>query len=277
MRSFFLFIIRHYAVFLFGLLELISLYFVFTYNNFHNTFFINSANGVSGNVLNTYGNFQEYFSLKEVNDSLMHENALLREQLLLSAIPDSSSVLVKDSLGQPLYSYIPAEVIGNSFTEPNNYITLNKGSNDGIRENMGVITSSGIVGRVVKVSPKFSVVMSVLHSQFVSRVAVQKNNSQGRLTWEGKSPTHISVIQVSEPGTLNKGDSVVTTKISPMFPPDIMVGTVESFGKDPGSNYYTLNVRLSTKFSSLQFVYVVNELLQKERTDLENSATDAGN
>ena len=111
MRSFFLFIIRHYAVFLFGLLELISLYFVFTYNNFHNTFFINSANGVSGNVLNTYGNFQEYFSLKEVNDSLMHENALLREQLLLSAVPDSSSVLVKDSLGQPLYSYIPAEVI----------------------------------------------------------------------------------------------------------------------------------------------------------------------
>lgn len=277
MRSFLLFIIRHNAIFLFALLEIIALYFVFTYNNFHNTYFINSANGITGNVLNTYGNFEEYFSLKEVNDSLMLENALLRQKLLNEALPDSNSVIVKDSIGQPLYSYIPAEVIGNSFTEPNNYITLNKGSSDGIRENMGVITSSGIVGRVVKVSPNFSVVMSVLHSQFVSRVAVQKNNAQGRLTWEGKSPTHISVIQVSEPGTIVKGDTVITTKISPMFPPDILVGTIESFGKDAGSNYFTLNVRLSTKFSSLQFVYVVNDLLQKERIDLENKALDAGN
>lgn len=277
MRSFFLFIIRHYAIFMFLLLEGIAMYFVFTYNNFQNTFFINSANSVTGNVLNTYGNFQEYFELREVNDSLMQENATLRQQLNIGLLHDSTDIVVKDSLGKPLYSYIPAEVIGNSYTEPNNYITLNKGSNHGIKENMGVITSSGVVGRVVKVSPNFSVVMSVLHSQFVSRVAVKKNNSQGRLTWTGKDPTHINIIQVSEPGNLIKGDSVITTKISPMFPSDIMVGTIEDFGKSQGSNYYTLNVKLSTNFSALQFVYVVNELMQKEREELEGKIIDAGN
>ena len=277
MRSFFLFIIRHYAIFMFLFLELLSFYFIVTHNSYQQTYFINTANTLSGNVLNSYGNFQEYFSLREVNDSLMHENAMLREQLLLSQIADTVNHTVNDSTGKPLYSYIPAEVIGNTFTEANNYITLNKGSSDGIQVNMGVITSGGIVGRVVKVSPNFSVVMSVLHTQFVSRVAVKRSNAQGRLTWDGKRPTHIDVIQVSEPGTIKKGDSIITTKVSPMFPPDIMVGTLESIGKDPGSNYYTLDVKLSTNFSSLKYVYVVNEIISKERNDLENQIQDAGN
>ncbi len=276
MRSFFLFIIRHYAVFLFLLLELISFYFVFTYNNFHRTFFVNSANRVTGNVLNTYGNFEAYFDLREVNDSLETENARLRESLAESNKIDTSYThLVADSLGKKLYSYIPAVVIGNSFTEPNNYITLNKGSAHGIHENMGVITSSGIVGRVVKVSENFSVVMSVLHTQFVSRVAVKNSNAQGRLVWDGKFPTLASVIQVSEPGQLQKGDSIITSVVSPMFPPNLMVGTLEDYGKDPGSNYYKLNIRLSTRFSALKYVYVVNEIMKDERESVENEVLNA--
>lgn len=277
MRSFFLFLIRHYVTFLFLLLELISFYLIFTFNSFHNTYFVNSANTLSGNVLNTYGNFQEYFSLREVNDSLMAENSLLREHLLLAEISDTARNVAIDTLGNPLYSYITAEVIGNTYTEANNYITLNKGSEHGIAVNMGVITSNGIVGRVVKVSPNFSVVMSVLHSQFVSRVAVKRTNAQGRLKWDGRSPTHIDIIEVSEPGKLHKGDTITTTRVSPMFPPDIPVGTLIDYGKDPGSNYYTLDVKLSTNFSALRYVYVVNELMSAERNALEGQIEDAGN
>ncbi|MBK8344897.1 MAG: rod shape-determining protein MreC [Bacteroidetes bacterium] len=277
MRSFFLFIIRHYAVFLFLLLEFISLYFVFTYNSFHNTLFINSANSATGNVLNTYGNFQDYFALREVNDSLMKENALLRQQLFLDDLPDTSASVNRDTSGKPLFTYIPAEVIGNSFTEPNNYITLNKGSLDGIEINRGVITSSGIVGKVVKVSPNYSVVMSVLHSQFGAPVIIKGNNVLGRVAWEGKSPTHINVIEVSEPGKLEKGDTIETAATSKIFPPGIMVGTIEEFGKKPGSNYYTLDVKLATSFSSLKFVYVVVDPMWTEKETLENSVIDAGN
>jgi rod shape-determining protein MreC len=277
MRSFFLFIIRHYAIFLFLLLEFIALYFVFTYNSFHNTLFINSANSVTGNVLNTYGNFQEYFTLKEVNDSLMSENAALRKQLYYNNQNDSATLVVTDSSGEPLYTYTPAEVVGNSYTEPNNYVTLNKGSNHGIHVNDAVITSSGMVGRVIKVSPNFSVVMSVLHSQFRGRVAVTRNNAEGRIVWEGISPTHVNVVEVSEPGTLMKGDTVTTTATSERFPPGIMLGVIESYGKDPGSNYYTLKVKLSTNFSSLHYVYVVNKVMKEEQEDLENQARDANN
>lgn len=278
MRSFFLFIIRHYTVFLFLLLEFISLYFVFTYNNFHRTFFINSANGVTGNVLNTYGNFQDYFALREVNDSLLLENSRLRGQLAESNLTDTSNIyVVNDSSGKQLYYYIPADVIGNSISEANNFITLNKGSNHGIKENWGVITSSGMVGKIVKVSPNFSVAMSVLNSQFRSPVVVKKNNAEGRLIWEGKSPTHVSMIEVSEPGQLAKGDTIITSQNSDVFPPNIMVGILEDFGKDQGSNYFRLNVKLSTNFNALKYVYVVNETMRDERESLINEVKNADN
>ncbi|MFI5171892.1 MAG: rod shape-determining protein MreC [Chitinophagales bacterium] len=276
MRSFFLFIIRYYAIFLFLLLELISLYFVFTYNNFHRTYFINSANTITGNVLNTYGNFQTYFTLREVNDSLLNENALLRQQIVESVKLDTNALTgFKDSSGVQLYNYISAEVIGNSISEPNNYITLDRGSNSGIEVNWGVITSSGIVGKVVKVSPNFCVVMSVLNSQFKSPVAIKKNNAGGRILWEGKSPTHVSIIEVSEPGRLMQGDTIIST--STRYPPGTMIGTLQKYGKEPGSNYYKLDVKLSTNFNSLKYVYVVNELMKLERETLENEVINADN
>ena len=276
MRSFFLFIIRNCAVFLFLLLEFISLYFVFTYNDFHKTYFINSANQVTGNVLNTYGNFEAYFDLKQVNDSLVNENARLRKSLKESLDLDTAHMFtVSDSTGRQLFTYIPAMVIGNSFTEPNNYITLDKGSDDGIRVDMGVITSNGIVGIVVKVSPHFSVVMSVLHSEFTSNVAIRKNNAQGRLRWDGKYAGTANVVDVAEPGTLQKGDTIVTSTNSKIFPANQMVGTIESYGKNPGSNYYNLQIHLSTGFSSLKYVYVVNINRKSERDAIENEVNNA--
>ncbi len=278
MRSFFLFIIRNYAVFLFILFELISFWLIFSFNSFHNTWFFNSANKVTGNVLNTYGSLTTYFTLSEVNDSLMLENAKLRSQLNHTRLFDTTSTItVRDTSGLRLYTYIPAEIISNSFTEPNNYLTLNKGTLEGINKNMGVITSNGIVGRVVAASENFSVIMSVLHSKFSSRVAVKRNNAQGRVVWDGKVPTHVRVIEVSEPGQLLLGDTIITTPASPLYPPDILVGTLQEYGKDEGSNFYTLDVKLSTNFGNLRYVYVVNNILKAERDSLEIQTIDAGN
>ena len=222
MRSFLEFILRNYAVIIFLLLEGVSLYFVFTFNKFHQTFFVNTANSVSGNVLNKYHNFESYFELDEINDSLIAENARLREMLEGSYAIDTSKIYIaKDSLGIQLYTYIPAEVISNSYTQVNNYITLDKGSNHGIQKNWGVITSNGIVGRVVNVSPNFSVVMSVLHSRFRASVAIKRNNVEGRLLWDINDPTRIHMVEVSEQGFPTIGDTIVTTRKSTMYPPEL--------------------------------------------------------
>ena len=276
MRSFIQFILRNYAIILFILLEGVSFFLIFSYNKFHQTFFINSANAITGNVNSTYGNFKNYFSLAEANDSLVNENARLRSMLEGSYVIDTTrAYIMKDSLGKQLYSYIPAVVISNSFTETNNYITLDRGSNHGITKNMGVITSSGIAGNVIKVSPNFSVVMSVLHSRFKASVAIKRNNTQGRLLWDIKDPSRIHMVEVSEQGFPSIGDTVVTTRASEIFPPGIMVGTIVDFGKEAGNNYYTLDIKLSTDFSSLQYVYVVNDLMRPEIDSLQNEVINA--
>ncbi len=276
MRSFIQFIFRYYAVILFILLEGISFYFVFTYNQFHHTFFVNSANNVSGNVLNTYGNFKTYFSLDKVNDSLITENARLRSMLDESYLIDTSHAsIMRDSLGRQIYAYIAAEVISNSYTEINNYITIDRGSNHGVEKNMGVISSSGIAGQVIKVSPNFSVVMSVLHSRFKASVAVNRNNTQGRLLWDINDPARVHMVEVSEQGFPKVGDTIVTTRSSEIFPPGIIVGMIESFGKEAGTNYYTLDIKLSTDFSSLQYVYVVEDKMRAEIDSLQNEVINA--
>jgi len=275
MRSFIQFLLRNYAVIIFILLEATSFYFVFNFNDFQHTFFVNTANDVSGNVLNTYGNFKTYFSLDKVNDSLMTENARLRAQLEQSMTYDTvHTYVMRDSRGKQLYTYIPAEVIANSYTEPNNYITLNRGSNHGLEKNMGVIASNGIVGRVVKVSPNFSVVMSMLHSRFKASVVIKRNNTQGRLLWDLKDPSMIHMVEVSEQGFPALGDTIITSG-STMFPSGIFVGTISNFGKAAGVNFYTLDIKLATDFTSLKYVYVVNDHMSTERDSLQNEVINA--
>lgn len=275
MRSFFLFIIHNYAIFLFILLELLSLGLVFRFDAYHRTWFINSANGVTGNVLNTYGSFRNYFVLRQVNDSLVKENARLREALHPAA-DDTTHTIVRSASGAVLYTYVPAVVISNSITEPNNYMTIDKGSADGIHRDMGVISSSGIAGKVIATSPHFSLVMSVLNSDFACPVAVKKNNEQGKFRWSGKDPQMIQMVNVSEPGALAPGDTIVTTPASSVFPPDIVIGTLVNYGKDPGKNFYTLDIRLATKMSNIRYVYVVDYLASDElnslRKDLPNAS-----
>lgn len=278
MRNFLQFLLRNHILILFILFELTSFWLVFSNNIYHNTYFINTANNISGDVLNTYGNLTNYFYLKQVNDSLMHENIALREQLDAYTFQDSTTTIpVNDSTGKLLYTYIPAMVINNNFTNPNNYITLNKGAKDGIAKDMGVITSNGIVGIVKSVSENYSLVLSVLHGDYSTRVAVKRNNAQGRLQWIYGDPNLATIVDVSEPGLLYEGDSIVTTEFSMAYPPGHPVGILKSFGREEGSVFYTLNIQLSTNFSTLKYVYVINFLRKEERETLENQATDAGN
>ncbi len=278
MRNFLQFLLRNHVLILFIVLEFASFWLIFSNNLYHNTYFINTANTVTGDVLNTYGNLTNYFYLKQVNDSLMRENVELREQLDLITFRDSTKVIaVSDSMGDVLYTYIPAMVINNSFTEPNNYITLNKGAKDGVKKDMGVITSNGIVGIVKSVSENYSVVLSVLHGDYSTRVAVKRLNAQGRLQWVYGNPKMANVVEVSEPGLLYEGDSIVTTEFSMVYPPGHLVGILKSFGREPGNVFYTLDIELSTNFSTLKYVYIVNFLRKEEREQLETEATHDGN
>jgi rod shape-determining protein MreC len=272
------FLRRFYFVVLFVGLEIISLVFVFTDNYYHEAGYFNSSNKIAGDVYGAYSGVTSYFSLKNVNHQLAEENIQLLN--LVSAANDTSThkkVLKANPYGEQ-YSFILAEVIDNSTNLPNNYLTLNAGSQDGIGEGMGVISPSGIVGIVVKVSTHYSVVMSLLHKKALVSAMFKKSGTFGTLSWGDKMDSRFaSLAQIPMSEKVKVGDTIVTSGYSNVFPKGIMVGTVDEFKAIPELYFYAVRVKLSTDFSKLKYVYVVSDIKKAEKDALEQDAQNSLN
>lgn len=241
---------------------------------------MSSANAISGLAYKKQNDVAYYFGLRTMNDSLLNENAKLRAALALyqsvDKVKDSAShVAIKSddtnahTIKYADYVFHTARVINNSVSVANNYITINRGSSDGIAKNMAVITGSGIVGRVIHVSSHYASVLSVLSvKQKVS--AKLKDGTIGYLTWQGTNPGVMQVEDIPQQIRIKNGDSVFTTNYS-FFPSDVLIGTVFKTVAIKKNNQQILYIRPSTNFSNLQYVYVVENKMMEERLRLEDS------
>ncbi|MDQ3047717.1 MAG: rod shape-determining protein MreC [Bacteroidota bacterium] len=271
MRNLVVFIWKHYFFFLFLLLEGFCVYLVVQNNYFQRASFVNSSNNVSAGVLKTSANIEEYFYLKNENENLARENAELRSRL-----PQAFSMLVNDqktindTAYRQKYTYTSAKVVNNSTNRRNNFITLDKGYEQGIRENMAVITSFGVVGQVKNVSSNFCTVMSLLHSKTTISAKIKKDGSYGPLVWEGVDFDYATLNDIPTHVKLAKGDTIVTSAYSLTFPENIMIGTVETFERPAGKYFFKVKVKLSTDFKKLTYVYIVNNMFKAEQEELEN-------
>lgn len=273
MRNLLILIWKNYFFFLFLLLESISIYMVVQNNYFQKASFVNSSNAITADILSTQANVESYFYLRTENEKLARENAELRSRILASYSMIINDIhRVNDTILKQKYSYTSAKVVNNSTNHRNNYITLDKGSEQGIKINMAVITSTGVVGQVKEVSSNFCTVMSLLHSKTTISASIKKDGSYGPLTWDGSDyefatlsdiPTHVKII---------KGDTIVTSAYSLTFPENIPIGTVESFVRESGKYFYTVKVKLATDFKKLTHVYIVNNMLKQEQEELENKS-----
>ena len=272
MRNLILFFTRNYYFILFLSLETFSVFLVIQNNHFQRAHFLNSSNTLSGNIYETYSGITGYFGLKEVNEKLATENVILRNQLRGSAsLQASAPVSVGDSLQKHQYVFLSAKVVNNSTNRRKNYLTLNAGSNQGVKNEMGVICSEGIVGIVRDVSDNFCSVMSVLHENMRVPVNIKKYGENSILTWTGDDEWHGRMERVPSHLPLKKGDVVVTSSYSSIFPEDVMVGTIESFEKVAGNTFYDVTVKFSTNFNHLSYVNVVNNVMKEEQTNLEKA------
>jgi rod shape-determining protein MreC len=270
MRNLILFIWKHSFVFSFLLLETICFYLVVQNNNFQKASFINSANGVVVGVLETEKNVEDYFYLKSYNEDLLKENAELRSRSTASfSMIVNDSYSVNDTTYNQKYTYTSCKVVNNSINRRNNYLTLNKGAKQGIKHDMAVITSTGVVGVVKDVSENFCTVMSLLHSKSTISSKIKKNGFFGPLTWEGENFSYATLNDIPSHVQLVKGDTIVTSAYSLAFPENIMIGTVESLERKPGAIFFTVKIKLSTDFKKLNYVYVVNNLQKVEQEELE--------
>src|SRR5580698_65959 len=132
MRNLFAFLSRYNAFLTFVFFELISVFLLIKSSDYHRSFFLNSSNAITGNVLEKYDDVVGYFNLKKQNETLAAENAQLRYSLKQSNYnEDKNNVVVRDSGKHALYSYIPANVIAITVNRTNNYITIDKGKIQG--------------------------------------------------------------------------------------------------------------------------------------------------
>jgi rod shape-determining protein MreC len=278
-RNFILFVRRFFHLILFIGLEIICIVLIARTNMMQGNDIMSSANTIAGLLYKKQNDVVYYFGLKKMNDSLINENARLRFEIAkfrsYDTLKDATvrrAILPSDSshvIQYADYIYRTARVINNSVSSANNYITINRGSDEGIEKNMAVISGTGIVGRIVHVSSHFASALSVLSvKQQVS--AKLKDGTIGKVTWEGDRPDVMLMEDVPQQIKIYRGDSVFTTSYS-FFPSDILIGTIFKIGIIKKNNQQILYLRPSTNFRNLQYVYVVQNKFMPERNQLEDS------
>jgi rod shape-determining protein MreC len=275
MRNLFTFLWRNHVFFLFILLEVISGLLIVNNHNFQHSVVINHLSEFSGSLHQSVSNINDYFHLKEANRKLAEENARLRALLPTSMIiKDTNSFLKKDTIYKQQYTFTAAKVISNSVTGRNNYIMLNKGTSDGIKADMAVIAPNGIVGIISKVSSNFSWVISVLHKQTKISAKIKKNGFVGTIVWDGTDYKTGHLKDIPANVLIAKGDTVITSGYSHIFPQGIMVGLIKDYKVDKGYNFYDIEITFSQDYNKLSYVYIVTNFMKEEQNTLQKFTVD---
>jgi rod shape-determining protein MreC len=274
MQQIFSFIIKNSNRILFLLLLGISLSLTIQSHSFHRSKVISSANFLSGGVYERINSMEEYLHLKEQNDQLALENANLKS--LLFKTKDSAAIPNLDSLKGVLpKDIIVSKVIHNSFNVYENFLTLNSGAKSGVKPDMGVVNSLGIVGIIDNVSANYSTVISILNTKSQINAKIKNSDHFGTLNWDGKNTGFVQLIDVPRLASIRKGDTIVTGGQSVIFPENIGIGTIDQiFVPSDKNHYYTINVKLFNDMTNLGHVYIIKTENSEEIKNLENQGKD---
>jgi rod shape-determining protein MreC len=270
MRNLWLFISKYNAVVLLIIFFTISLILLINNNTYQRASVWNSSNQIVGRAYERFNEISSYLNLGKTNDSLAAENARLRNQLTTSFKSDSvQQISIRDTTLKQQYTYTVARVINNSVHQKNNYLTINRGSKHGIAKGMGVTSAKGIVGIVLNVNENFATIRSLLHTE--TKVSANVNGSIGSLVWGDKNydSRYAYLKDIQSHLSIKKGAKVVTSEFS-LFPEGTTIGHVAETRTSDGESSLDIKVKLDTDFSTLQYVYVINNLLSAEQLSLES-------
>ena len=277
MRNLINFLFRYSAWILFIIYTVASCVLLFRNSPYQHHVFLTSANSVVSGVYSASSSVTAYFNLKGINEDLQRRNTDLELEVLnLKRTIDfyrekeyADSVPVDSSLQR--YSFITAHVINNTITKSHNYITLNKGTEDELRPEMGVVDQNGVVGIVNVVGPHSARVISLLNPFLRLSCKVKGHNHVGSLVWQGNDYTYAILEELPRHAEFQNGDTIVTSGYSTVFPEGVPVGVVEEGMKEHDENFYALKVRLFTDFATLSTVRVIRDEMTDEINDLEKN------
>lgn len=237
---------------------------------------MDAAGEITGSIQTQYSKVENYFNLKKENEDLRKKLTELQNNLSENfQVADTTSRLVVDTVAidtsgtKRRYVYLDAQVVNNSISQPNNFITVHRGTKQGIEPGMVVLSPNGVVGVVLDATENFSTVMSMLHKQSRISARLKKTGESGKIEWDGANPRRVQFKDIPKSVKVNKGDTVITSQYSD-FPPGIMIGIIEKIILEQSTNNYLLQVKPSTDFSRIQNVFVVKNLQRAEQLELEN-------
>ena len=266
----------HWVLFL--ILEVLSGWMLFRFNAYQGSVWFTQANAVAGQVLDYEAKLLQFIHLKDLNGQLTQDILQLQQEndsmrtLLAQLIQDSSytqKIQANLLAGEKL---IPAHVISNSIKQKDNFITLDKGSKDGIRTEMGVVSGTGIVGITYLVSNHFSVVLPILNTHSNISCRLRGTNYFGSLKWSGGSPLQAYMDDIPRHARCKIGDVVETSGFSSVFPAGIFVGKVIQINNSKDGLSYRLEVQLSTDLAKIRDVCIVSNSRQAELDSLQRQA-----
>jgi len=273
MQQIFNFIFKNSSRLLFLLLLCISFLLTIQSHSYHKSKIISSANFISCGVYEKINNVREYLNLRTENDALALENARLKSILFKTV--DSTGIKQFESLKTTLpQDVVVSKVIHNSYNVHENFLTLNSGSLQGIKPDMGVVNNLGLVGIIDKTSPKYSTVISILNVRSRINAKIKKSNHFGSLIWNGKNTGFVQLIDVPRLASVRKGDTIVTGGQSVIFPENISIGTIEKIYVDNKTNYYTLDIKLFDDMTNLGHVSIIKSKDRDELNNLEKGKKD---
>ncbi len=271
MQSYFDWLSRysHWLVLL--LLEGISLVLLVSFNRYQGSVWFTGANYVVGQVEEWHQGVVSYIDLGERNRELTERNIQLEHELELlrtevARITHDSSyterLMARHLQKTPM---LPARVISNSISLRDNYLTIDRGTADGVRPKMGVVSGTGIVGIVSHVTEHYSIVMSILNSKSGISCRIRGSNYFGYLHWQGGNVLTAVLDDVPRHASCKVGDVVETSGFSNVFPEGIFVGRVKQVRDSKDALSYQLLVQLSTDLANLRDVAVILETMSNEQ------------
>lgn len=277
MRNLFQLLWKNNFLILFLLLEIFCLYVIIQNQFYQRAVVINSSNSVVAKGLGYINNVEQYIYLKKNNDLLLSElevyrNADMRSYYDIRFIKSN----VNDTIYKRQYTYTSAKVINNSVNKAANYLTLDKGLLQGIKRDMGVISAAGVVGVVKEVSANYATAISLLHKDSKINGKLKRTGEFGPIIWDGK-PAYAYLREIPTSAKFNKGDTIITTSFSSIFPEGIMIGTIESAEIASGENSYSIKIKLATNFHSVSHVLIIDNKFKEEQKTLELKTDSVNN
>lgn len=265
--------------FVFIVLEAVSLLLLFSFNGYQRSVYFTTANDVVGTYYSAASSVSSYLSLQEENRMLEKDNESLRHELyqLKQKIAEARLDSIVPKGLSPDYNIVSAQVVKSTVHKANNLITINKGEADGIKPEMGVVSSHGVVGIVYMTSRHYSIVMPLLSTHSMISCRLKGTEHFGTLNWQRKSPYQTYSTGIPRHAKVKKGAIIETNGYSAIFPPGVPIGVVSNIGDSSDGMSYLLTVDLYTDFTTLREVSVITDYIQPERTELEAKADSLNN